>query len=98
MDRCVLLVDAGYLFAQGGLVVHDTKSRRELTLDAAKFVTDISEQVVDHCSLPLLRTYWYDGAKNGIPTKQHLELPTFPTSSCVLAGSTGRTSRRALTP
>lgn len=47
MDRCVLLVDAGYLFAQGGLVVHGTKSRRELTLDAGQFVTGIAAQVVD---------------------------------------------------
>lgn len=96
MNRCVLLVDAGYLFAQGGLVVHGTKSRRELTLDAAKFVTDISEQVVDHCSLPLLRTYWYDGAKNGIPTKQHLEVAHLPYLKLRLGRLNGKNQQKGV--
>jgi hypothetical protein len=25
-----------------------------------------------HCGLPVLRTYWYDGARDGIPTSDHL--------------------------
>lgn len=78
MCRSVLMVDAGYLFAQGGRATHDTGSRHLLSIDARGFLTTITELIVSHSGLPLLRTYWYDGARHGIPTKDQLEIAELP--------------------
>ncbi len=32
----------------------------------------------ESCGLPLLRTYWYDGAKDGIPTADHQRIAALP--------------------
>lgn len=78
MGRSVLMVDAGYLFAQGGRAAHGTRTRNLLSIDARGFLTTLTEMVVNHSGLPLLRTYWYDGARNGIPTKDQLEIAELP--------------------
>lgn len=78
VDRCVLLVDAGYLFAQGGLAVCGTKARHELSLDASRIIGGLSDFVTSHAGLPLLRTYWYDGAQQGIPTAEHQRIAQVP--------------------
>ena len=78
MKRSLLLVDAGYLFAQGGLVIHGTRSRTNLSIEAEGFLSNLTKQIVAHSGLPLLRTYWYDGAKRGIPTPDHLAIARLP--------------------
>lgn len=78
MERSVLLVDAGYLYAQGGLACHGTKARKTLVLDARKLLDGLTRQVEDHCQLPLLRTYWYDGAERGMPTAEHQQIAQVP--------------------
>lgn len=74
MDRIAVFIDAGYLFAQGSVLLAGKKlSRSELVLDhlaAVKALTDLATTV---SGLPLLRIYWYDGTSTG-PTAQHLTL------------------------
>lgn len=74
MDRAAVFVDAGYLFAQGSVVLSGKKlPRGNVKFDseqAAKALTDLAARTVN---LPLLRTYWYDGTSTG-PTSQHLSL------------------------
>ena len=96
LDRCVLLVDAGYLFAQGGLVVHGTKARRDLTLDAGRFVSDLSAHVASHCDLPILRTYWYDGARHGVPTNEHLAVARLPYVKLRLGRLNGKNQQKGV--
>jgi uncharacterized LabA/DUF88 family protein len=74
MDRCALFIDAGYLIAEGGSLCLGTKSRAHIQADFDGLVKAISAHITKHCSLPLLRTYWYDGAKDGIPTKDQLDV------------------------
>ncbi len=78
MDRVAVFVDAGYLFAQGSVVLAGeklTRSRVRLNADAvAKFLAAFATRV---SSLPLLRIYWYDGTSAG-PTSQHTELAFLP--------------------
>jgi hypothetical protein len=78
MDRVAVFVDAGYLFAQGSVVLAGEKLARgrvRLNADAvAKFLAAFAVQV---SSLPLLRIYWYDGTSAG-PTSQHTELAFLP--------------------
>lgn len=78
MDRSVLLVDAGYLWAQGGMACHGTKARSKLALDEVGIATALAAHATGHCSLPLLRTYWYDGAKRGVATAHHQAIARLP--------------------
>ncbi len=68
MDRCAVFVDAGYLYAEGGKLCHGTSKRRELQLDASAACDRLVGIATIACGLPPLRTYWYDGALDGIPT------------------------------
>ena len=71
MDRCAVFVDAGYLYAEGGKLVGLGSSRRDVWLDALRaneFLVDLADRA---CCLPVLRTYWYDGARDGVPTAEH---------------------------
>lgn len=68
MDRCALFVDAGYLFAEGGKLCFGITARRELELDAGGLNDELVALANGRCGLPVLRTYWYDGARDGIAT------------------------------
>jgi hypothetical protein len=74
MDRVAVFVDAGYVFAQGSVLLAGRKlPRAEITLaheDAIKAFGGFAEKV---SRVPLLRVYWYDGTSTG-PTSQHLTL------------------------
>ncbi len=77
-DRYVLLVDAGYLIASAGAVLHDRTNRRELTVDPAGLVTALREQASQRMAGELLRTYWYDAARDRVPTTEHRALAVLP--------------------
>jgi hypothetical protein len=68
MDRCAIFVDAGYLFAAGGELCCGTRARRGLRLEAESFVNMLETAASDRSGLQVLRTYWYDGAKQGLAT------------------------------
>ncbi len=78
MDRTAIFVDAGYLFASGSrLIAGEKLARSELYLDydvALKLLVALAEALT---GLPLLRTYWYDGATSG-PTPQQAALAYRP--------------------
>jgi len=75
MDRVAVFVDAGYLFAQGSKAKFgDEVPRAELRLRAPETVEAL-KQFSEQCSgLPLLRIYWYDGARRGQPTTEQAGL------------------------
>jgi uncharacterized LabA/DUF88 family protein len=74
MDRVAVFVDAGYVFAQGSVLLAGKKlPRSETMLDhqaAARAFSSFAEKLT---GVPLLRIYWYDGTSTG-PTAQHLTL------------------------
>lgn len=78
MDRAAVFVDAGYLFAQGSILIAGTKLKRSETvldeLKALEFMKALSAKIT---SLPLLRIYWYDGTDSG-PTPVHTSLAFKP--------------------
>lgn len=78
MDRCAVFVDAGYLFAAGGDLCYSTRSRQDLRLDAAAFNQLVRTTASNGCSLPVLRTYWYDGARSGVPTAAQKTIAGLP--------------------
>lgn len=74
MDRVAVFVDAGYLFAQGSILLAGKKlTRSELVLDHNAAVMALCEFASKVSGVKLLRVYWYDGTSSG-PTPQHLAL------------------------
>ena len=86
MDRYALFVDAGYLYAEGGKLCCGTPSRLGFTLDVANFNLMLRELAQEHCGLNVLRTYWYDGARDGIRTAAHQEIAALPNVKIRLGG------------
>lgn len=78
VDRCAIFVDAGYVFAEGGKLCHGTRSRRLLKLDVSGVNGVLCELASSSCNLPVLRTYWYDGARDGIPSPSQQAIAALP--------------------
>ena len=75
MDRVAVFVDAGYFFAQGSAAKFGSGvSRAGLQLRAPETIQAL-RQLSERCSgLPLLRIYWYDGARRGQPSTEQSAL------------------------
>jgi len=74
LDRCVILVDAGHLLAEGGKLCCGTKRRTTVKCDYPRLLPALEEVAQSNCQLPVLRTYWYDGARDALPTLDHLQV------------------------
>ncbi|HVY29648.1 MAG TPA: NYN domain-containing protein [Polyangiaceae bacterium] len=78
MDRTALFVDAGYLFASGSkLVAGEKLARSQLHLDHDAVLALLVAVAGQLSGLPLLRSYWYDGASAG-PSPAHVALAYRP--------------------
>ena len=78
MDRYALFLDAGYLYAEGGKLCCGTPSRQGFTLDAVNLNSMLRDLAYARCGLGALRTYWYDGARDGVKTATHQEIAALP--------------------
>jgi uncharacterized LabA/DUF88 family protein len=61
-----------YLYAEGGKLCCGTSSRRELSIDFPGLVAHLFQIAARTSGLPVLRAYWYDGAKDGVPSNEQL--------------------------
>ena len=75
IKRC-LFIDAGYLFKQGSKCLSgEALGRHEVSLDSASFVSELCDWIqLKYPDDIHFRTYWYDGAKQGIPTTSQLSV------------------------
>jgi uncharacterized LabA/DUF88 family protein len=71
MNRFALLIDAGYLLSGGGLLTVGTPIRAGLACSHRELVASLIEFAESHSKQELLRVYWYDGARDLIPTDEH---------------------------
>lgn len=80
MDRSAIFVDAGYLLAAGGALTCGKPSRSAFVCDYPGLAKKLGEWVEAHNggSLSCLRTYWYDGAINAVPTSDHERIGGLP--------------------
>lgn len=78
MDRCALLVDAGYLMAAGGNLTINTGKRNEMEVAHHRLLEFLSVTATSHCSLPVLRTYWFDAVMNNTLTPEHRSVRDHP--------------------
>src|SRR6266487_3686057 len=66
--RYAIMVDVGYIYAAAAELVFDARSRREYRVNADKLIRALSEHAADKLRGELLRVYWYDAAKDRVPT------------------------------
>lgn len=78
MDRCAVLVDAGYLLGAAATLVAGTPERRTLDIDYAALADALIEEAARQAGVPVLRLLWYDGAFNGQPSPEHRALRVLP--------------------
>lgn len=79
MDRVAVFVDAGYLFAQGSVALLGSKCPRELlALDAVSAIARLRDFATACTGIPLLRIYWYDGARGSTLAADHARLADAP--------------------
>jgi hypothetical protein len=80
VDRSAIFVDAGYLLAAGGKLTCGTTSRSAFKCDYVGLTAKLAGWVEDHNHgrLNRLRTYWYDGAVNAVPTGDHEQIGGLP--------------------
>lgn len=78
MDRCAVFVDAGYLYAEGGKLFGAGPKRRFVKINPLKANEFLVDRATKASGLPALRTYWYDGAKDRVPTAEHQAVADLP--------------------
>ncbi|MEV4945827.1 NYN domain-containing protein [Streptomyces sp. NPDC053755] len=78
MDRCVVLVDAGYLLGAAASLLAGEPSRSRITVDHAALIQGLRDGAEADTEQPLLRIYWFDGAPDRVPQPEHRRLRVMP--------------------
>ncbi|GGU89476.1 NYN domain-containing protein [Streptomyces litmocidini] len=78
MDRCVVLVDAGYLLGAAASLLAGEPARSRITVDHAGLIQQLRQRAEAETALPLLRIYWFDGAPDRVPQPEHRRLRVMP--------------------
>ncbi|QMU75929.1 NYN domain-containing protein [Streptacidiphilus sp. PB12-B1b] len=78
MDRCVVLVDAGYLLGAAASLLAGESSRSRISVDHAELIGLLRERAEAETGLPLLRIYWFDAAPDRRPMPEHRRLRVMP--------------------
>ncbi len=67
--RYAILIDVGYLYAAAAELLLDATSRRDYRVDAEKLIKSLIERAAGRLSDgELLRLYWFDAARDRVPT------------------------------
>jgi uncharacterized LabA/DUF88 family protein len=66
--RYAIMVDVGYIYAAAGELLFNTSSRREFRVDADKLIGELAQHASGKVRGELLRVYWYDAARDRVPT------------------------------
>ncbi|WP_432039979.1 NYN domain-containing protein [Streptomyces cucumeris] len=78
MDRCVVLVDAGYLLGAAASLLAGEPARSRISVDHATLIQRVRERAEAETERPLLRIYWFDGAPDRVPQPEHRRLRVMP--------------------
>jgi uncharacterized LabA/DUF88 family protein len=68
LSRYAIMVDVGYIYASAGELLFSAASRREYRVDADKLIQALTRLAEDKVRGELLRVYWYDAARDRVPT------------------------------
>ncbi|WKX69811.1 NYN domain-containing protein [Streptomyces sp. XD-27] len=78
MDRCVVLVDAGYLLGAAASLLAGEPARSRISVEHATLIQGLRERAEAETERPLLRIYWFDGAPDRVPQPEHRRLRVMP--------------------
>lgn len=78
MDRCVVLVDAGYLLGAAASLLAGEPARPRIAVDHAGLIQGLRELAEADTGCALLRIYWFDGAPDRVPQPEHRRLRVMP--------------------
>jgi uncharacterized LabA/DUF88 family protein len=68
MSRYAIMVDVGYIYASAGELLFSAASRREYRVDADRLIQALTRHAEEQLRGELLRIYWYDAARDRVPT------------------------------
>jgi uncharacterized LabA/DUF88 family protein len=68
LARYAIMVDVGYIYAATGELLYGSSSRREFRVDADKLIQALTRHADSLVRGELLRVYWYDAARDRVPT------------------------------
>lgn len=74
----MILVDVGHLLAEGGKAYCGVTRRSQVRCDYQGAANALETLCRTHGGLPTLRSYWYDGAPDQVPTQDHLSIAALP--------------------
>src|ERR1700677_2620463 len=68
LARYAVMVDVGYIYAAAGELLFGTSARRDYRVDAVGLIQAVTKHADELVRGALLRVYWYDAARDGVPT------------------------------
>ncbi|MBV9856791.1 MAG: NYN domain-containing protein [Streptosporangiaceae bacterium] len=68
LARYAVMVDVGYIYAAAGELLFGTSSRRDYRVDAVPLIQAVTKHADELIRGELLRVYWYDAARDRVPT------------------------------
>lgn len=78
MDRCVVLVDAGYLLGGTATSIAGDADRSQLDVDYPALVEALKREIEERTGVGVLRVMWYDAAPESRPQPEHRTLRVLP--------------------
>ncbi|WP_113702859.1 NYN domain-containing protein [Nonomuraea lactucae] len=76
--KYAVLVDVGYLYAAAGEVLLGAKERKEYRVAADELIQSLQKHATERISGELLRIYWYDAARDRVPTVDQRVIAQLP--------------------
>ncbi|NUW30188.1 NYN domain-containing protein [Nonomuraea sp. SMC257] len=76
--KYAVLVDVGYLYAAAGEVLLGAKERKEYRVAADELIQSLQKHAMARISGELLRIYWYDAARDRVPTVDQRVIAQLP--------------------
>ena len=68
LSRYAIMIDVGYIYASTGELLFGTVARRDYRVDTDKLIQSLTRHADDQVRGELLRVYWYDAARDRVPT------------------------------
>ncbi|GAA5043669.1 uncharacterized LabA/DUF88 family protein [Thermocatellispora tengchongensis] len=76
--KYTVLVDVGYLYAAAGEVILGAKERKEYRVAADELIQALQKHAEERIPGELLRIYWYDAARDRVPTVDQRVIAQLP--------------------
>jgi uncharacterized LabA/DUF88 family protein len=68
LSRYAIMIDVGYIYASTGELLFSASYRHEYRVDAAELIRALTREASEKVRGELLRVYWYDAARDRVPT------------------------------